>query len=104
MISRDSKVFGGGGIAPLGGASAKTCELRKMYLVPAVRGLGLGNKLVQTCLDAARKRGYKTCYLETLSGMDRARALYESMGFTRRSDPRADACESRCNTWYEKNL
>lgn len=104
VLIRDGRLYGGAGIAPLGTKSGKVCELRKMYLLPELRGLGLGKRLVETCLVAARKKGYDICYLETLTGMDRARALYESMGFRQRKDQRSGACESRCNTWYEKKL
>ena len=39
-------VIGGGGFAQLTGADDKTCELRKMYFLPELRGLGIGQELL----------------------------------------------------------
>ena len=64
---RDRRLVGGAGVGPLPGAEAHTCELRKMYLLPSARGLGAGRRLVETCLEEARRLGYRKCYLETLA-------------------------------------
>src|SRR5690606_24139027 len=74
-------VVGGGGFAPLAGGDADTCELRKMYFLPELRGLGLGQELLSRCIEGAKKAGYSRMYLETLSNMTQARALYERNGF-----------------------
>ena len=37
--------------------------------------------MLRHCIDAARRLGYRRCYLETLTGMDAAMRLYERMGF-----------------------
>lgn len=80
VVEIGGKVLGGGGIAPLEGVEG-TCELRKMYFLPALRGLGAGTALIARCLHAARRFGYHQCYLETLAGMDAAQALYGRAGF-----------------------
>ncbi|MFE8730484.1 GNAT family N-acetyltransferase, partial [Aeromonas hydrophila] len=49
----DGSILGGGGIAPLAGEE-DVCELQKMYFLPALRGLGLGKRLVLQALDEAR--------------------------------------------------
>ncbi|MFA6985321.1 MAG: GNAT family N-acetyltransferase, partial [Arenimonas sp.] len=77
VIERDGKVVGGAGVAPLAGGDPDVCELRKMYFLPALRGMGAGAAMMQTCLNAARGLGFKRCYLETLRGMDAAMRLYE---------------------------
>ena len=41
----DGRVVGGGGIAPLAGGDPDVCELRKMYFLPSLRGLGAGMAL-----------------------------------------------------------
>jgi len=82
VVERDGDVLGGGGIAPLSDGDADTCELRKMYFLPALRGLGAGEALMRQCLEAARSHGFKRCYLETLTGMDAAKRLYRKSGFT----------------------
>lgn len=81
VVERDGVVLGGGGIAPLDGGEADVCELRKMYFLPEARGIGAGSAMMQHCLDAARAHGFRRCYLETLTGMDAAQALYRRSGF-----------------------
>ena len=50
VVERDGVVVGGGGVAPLEGGDADTCELRKMYFLPQARGLGAGAAMMQRCL------------------------------------------------------
>ena len=57
------------------------CEMRTLYVRPAFRGLGVGKKLVDASLDAARKRGYGCARLDTLAFMSSALNLYRSLGF-----------------------
>ncbi len=104
VVERDGKVEGGGGVAPLEGGDADTCELRKMYFLPALRGLGAGAELMSHCLDAARRIGFKYCYLETLTGMDSAMKLYERTGFRRIDGPRGATGHGGCNTFYLLDL
>ena len=101
---RDRRLVGGAGVGPLPGAEAHTCELRKMYLLPSARGLGAGRRLVETCLEEARRLGYRKCYLETLAQMDRARDLYERFGFLPLEAPMGDTGHFGCNRWYALSL
>lgn len=58
------------------------CEMKRLFLRPAYRGQGLGKILVESIIDEARKLGYTHMRLDTLPGrMDKAIALYQSMGF-----------------------
>jgi putative acetyltransferase len=100
----DDTVVGGGGFARLAGADAKTCELRKMYFLPEVRGLGLGQDVLDRCLAAARKARFRTMYLETLTGMTSAQALYERNGFRRLRRPLGDTGHFGCNRFYARKL
>ena len=100
VVERDGVVEGGGGVAPLDGGDADTCELRKMYFLSSVRGLGAGAEVMRLALAAARAFGFKRCYLETLSGMDAAMRLYERTGFRRIPAPLGDTGHGGCNTFY----
>jgi len=98
------EVVGGGGYAPLVGGDPKTCELRKMYFMPELRGLGLGQKLLGDCLAHAKAAGFKRMYLETLAAMSQARALYERNGFQRLERPMGETGHFGCNSFYVKEL
>ncbi|WP_144898937.1 GNAT family N-acetyltransferase [Luteimonas cucumeris] len=104
VIEHAGAIQGGGGIAPLEGGDDDTCELRKMYFLPSLRGLGAGAALMARCLDSARGFGFRHCYLETLAGMDAARRLYERSGFRRIDGPLGATGHGGCNTFYLLDL
>jgi len=104
VVERDGVVEGGAGIAPLINADDDICELRKMYFMPTLRGLGAGRTLMRHCLAAARAVGFKRCYLETLTGMNRAQVLYEQAGFVRIDGPMGGTGHFGCNRFYLLDL
>jgi putative acetyltransferase len=100
VVEADGRVLGGGGVAALDGGEPGVCELRKMYFLPELRGQGAGLALIERCLDRARELGYRTCYLETLSGMDAAQALYQRVGFQRIPQAMGKTGHFGCNRFY----
>ncbi len=104
VVEHDGMVMGGAGVAPLVGGDEGTCELRKMYFMPAVRGQGVGAAMMARCLDAARELGFRQCYLETLRGMDAAMKLYERSGFKRIPGPLGDTGHGGCDSFYLRAL
>jgi putative acetyltransferase len=104
VLDDEGRLLGGAGIGPLAGGDGATCELRKMYVLPEGRGQGLGRRLMAACLDAARARGYGRCYLETLTGMDQAQALYRAVGFQALCEPLGRTGHGGCDRWFALNL
>lgn len=104
VVRREGRIVGGGGIAPLQGGDGTICELRKMYFLPELRGLGMGQKVMDRCLQAAREMRYTHCYLETLASMKQARALYLKNGFVPLEGPMGATGHFGCDAWYIRAL
>jgi len=104
VIELDGRVLGGAGVAPLDGGEADVCELRKMYFLPSLRGLGAGRAAIARCLDAGRAFGFRRCYLETLTGMDAAQKLYVANGFRRIDAAMGATGHHGCNRFYLLDL
>lgn len=56
-------------------------EMKRMYVAPEGRGLGLGRALLEAAIAAARSIGAKAILLDTLPELTAAIALYRSAGF-----------------------
>ena len=59
----------------------KTVELKAMYLDQSYRGKGLGRKLMNKVIDEAKRLGYKSIVLDSMSQYKSALKLYEKTGF-----------------------
>jgi len=59
-------------------------HLQELYVVPSLRGRGIGRVLLEATIAAAREAGATGIDLNTGATDTAARALYESMGFTNR--------------------
>ena len=97
----DGEIVGGGGIAAFAGRP-QTSELRKLFLLPKARGLGIGEAISMQCLEYAKSHGYSECYLETMGGMKAAIALYKKLGFTILQEPLPGSAHGGCETWMLK--
>lgn len=104
VIENDGKIIGGGGVAPLENGDASVCELQKMYFLPEARGLGLGTKMIDLCLQTATNFDFKKCYLETMPYMVAAQKLYKASGFQYLSAPMGSTGHTSCPVWMIKDL
>lgn len=104
VLENNGKIIGGAGVAQLDNYDGNICEFQKMYFLPEARGLGLGSKMIATCLEKAKKIGFEKCYLETMPYMNSARALYKKNGFISLDKPIGDTGHFSCNVWMLKDL
>lgn len=65
-------------LRPLDGPIA---ELKRLYVRPAYRGLGLGRRLTEAAIAAARELGFERIRLDTTPEMAAAQQLYRGLGF-----------------------
>jgi putative acetyltransferase len=61
--------------------SERTCEMKRLFVVPSFRRTGLGRLLAERAILEARRHGYEQMVLDTLTRMQPALRLYEALGF-----------------------
>jgi GNAT superfamily N-acetyltransferase len=74
----DGEPVGIGGLRPL---AVREAEIKRMYVRPSSRGLGVGRAILQRLIDDARGLGYRTIRLDSARFMHEAHALYRRFGF-----------------------
>ena len=68
------------------------CEMKRLYVKPSARGMGLGDNLVEDIIEHAKAAGYKEMVLDTLTPMQEAIHLYKKHGF------------EECEPYYENPM
>jgi len=104
VVEENNKILGGAGINPLRDGDSDICELQKMYFHKSLRGRGIGNKIIELCLNFAVESNFKKCYIETMPNMVNAQKLYLRKGFNYINNPLGNTGHTACPIWMLKNL
>jgi putative acetyltransferase len=104
VVENNGKIIGGAGVNQLDNSDKNICELQKMYFLPEARGLGLGKKLMDLCIDKATEFGFESCYIETMTYMEAALKLYRKSGFEYLEQQIGNTGHNSCEVWMLKKL
>ena len=100
VIHYNEHPAGCGGVQLFGSEYA---EIKRMYVRPALRGLGLGKLMVKHLETYVRNHGVGVLRLETGIHQGEAIALYERMGF-KATGPFGDYRNDPLSRFYEKKI
>jgi putative acetyltransferase len=81
---RGGKVLGTAAVVPHGDGEM---ELAKLTVSPDARGIGLGRRLAERCLEQARRMEARRVTLVSSTKLGAALRLYESLGFVHQPPP-----------------
>ena len=104
VLEINGEVCGGAGFFPTKDLPSKTCELVKMYLLPTVRGKGIGKLLLEKCIHEAKENGFKKMYLESMPELVNAIAMYKRNGFDFIENPLGNSGHTGCDVFMIKQL
>jgi putative acetyltransferase len=104
VAESNGEIVGGSGVYPTPGLPTGYCELVKLYLLPEMRGQGLGFKLMKKCFQKSVEFGFSHIYLETMPELRSAIGLYEKAGFSYLTGPLGQSGHFGCDLWMSKNL
>ena len=103
VLTENDTIIGSAGIDAIEDGS-DVCELQKMYFHPKARGRGLGEKMMQECLEFAKSKEFQSCYIETLPSMKAAQKLYLKTGFEYIDHRMGNTGHYSCTVWMLKKL
>ena len=78
LAMRGRKYVGCVALRPL---DSQICEMKRLFVIPGLRGQDIGRSLACTVIDEARDMGYVKMRLDTVEPMKAARSLYQSLNF-----------------------
>lgn len=97
VVETDGTLVGTAGYYPVHRGD-RAVEIRKMYLLPSVRGQGLGRYLLGQLELAIQRQGFRQIWVETASVLKEAVCLYETSGY----QPASGVETARCDRIYQK--
>ena len=98
LVRLNGDPVGCGGLKPI---SSEAAYLKRMWIAPGARGLGLARRLLAALEESARAIGYSIVRLETNKSLIEAQRLYRSAGYAEVA-PFND--EKYAHHWFEKRL
>lgn len=98
VMQMAGEAVGCGGFKPISGDAA---YIKRMWIAPQARGLGLARRLLGALEDKARDRGYRLVRLETNKALTEAQQLYRASGY-REVAPFND--EPYAHHWFQKRI
>ena len=104
VADRRDTVVGGAGIGPLPCDFAHIAELQRFVLLPMSGRLSTGRRLLDQCLDAADRFGFRLCYCELNSEQAAMRELLERAGFKPTVKPLGEVTDPSADIYYYINL
>jgi putative acetyltransferase len=99
VVEHQQRLVGTAGYYPIK-RGTHAVEIRKMYLIPEVRGQGLGRYLLQQLEAEITAKGFQEIWIETASVLKEAVKLYEQNGY----QPSTGVETARCDRVYFKPL
>jgi ribosomal protein S18 acetylase RimI-like enzyme len=81
LIARDGAQRAIGCVALRAMSATRCCEMKRLFVAPEGRGLGLGRTLAEAILAEGARLGYAELRLDTLPTMQDAIGLYRKLGF-----------------------
>ena len=99
VVELEGKIVGTAAYYPIS-RGENAVEIRKMYLLPEVRGKGLGKHLLKMLENAIAEKNYQEIWIETASVLVEAVRLYERNGY----QPAIGVETDRCDLVYVKKI
>ena len=81
LATDGQKAVGCGALRRIKSLPGRTCEMKRLYVCPEARGLGVGKRIARQLIQDAVGLGYTTMVLDTLDRLKAAINLYQSLGF-----------------------
>ncbi|BBO73494.1 N-acetyltransferase [Desulfosarcina widdelii] len=81
LATDGQRAVGCGALRKIGSLTRNACEMKRLYVRPEARGLGVGKRIANRLIQEAIGLGYTAMVLDTLDRLKAAIHLYESLGF-----------------------